>query len=261
MRIRRSDPGWGPAYFRESGTVSRWWDPLAGEDPNYRAWYLDQLEEVITVARPNGKRVLDAATGRGRTAIVCAQRGGTVVATDISSEMLKLARAAAVEHGLSDRIHFIKMDLEFAAFQPRSFDAILLLEVLLHLERPDRVLSHLFEALAPGGLLIVTTNGANPISRLLQPRKRGAVPTPRWKLAAATATNEVMTCMFGFTWHRTLPTRTLYQRLFNAPVRPLYPWKVKRMVTQAGFTAVYHRACPNQLIPREHRWAAYKAQR
>jgi 2-polyprenyl-3-methyl-5-hydroxy-6-metoxy-1,4-benzoquinol methylase len=256
---RRRARGWANDYFAQTGTVASWWDPLSTEDPNYQSWFTSQLEDVLTIAQPSGKRVLDAATGRGRAAVGAALAGAaSVVAADISDEMLSHAREEATSAGVSDRIEFTRVDLERPGLDEESFDVVLLLEVLLHFERPERVLSNLARLLTPGGVLIVTTNGANPVSRLLQPDKAGAAPASKWKLAVAAAVNETMTAFFGFTWARTRPTAALYGHFFNAPVRPLYPRQVRALLRGAGLDLVYHRASPNEFFPREHRWAAWK---
>ena len=174
---RRHARGWASDYFAQPGTVASWWDPLSIEDPDYRAWFTAQLEDVLTIAQPKGKRILDAATGRGRAAVGAVLAGAaTVVAADISDEMLDHARAAATSAGVSERIEFVQVDLDLPVLEEESYDVVLLLEVLLHFEHPELVLSNLVRLLEPRNLLVVTTNGANPASRLFQPDKAGAAP-------------------------------------------------------------------------------------
>lgn len=250
---------WATEYFRRDGTVSTWWDPLSEEDPSFRDWFLGQLDDAVAACAPQGKKVLDAATGRGRAAVGCAAAGARqVVGVDISEDMLDRARELAAEGGVAESTSFVQADLEQLPFADGEFEAALLLETLLHLERPGGVLAELGRVLQPGGRLFLTTNGANPLARLVQPGTRGAHGASRWKLAAATAVNELMTAAFGFTWRRAPATARLYGRFFNAPVRPLYPWQIRRMLADAGFTTVYQRSVPEPLLPREHRWLAIK---
>jgi ubiquinone/menaquinone biosynthesis C-methylase UbiE len=256
---RGSEISWAAEYFSRPGTVSQWWDPLSSQDPSFREWFVEQLHDVVTLCRPAQKTVLDAGTGRGRAAVGCALAGASrVIAADISTEMLSHARALAAEHGVDSKISFVNCDLEQLPLDDGECEIALLLEIALHLSNPLRVLKELERVLAPGAILVVTTNGANPLARLLEPEKGGAHPAPRWKLATAVAVNELMSAAFGFTWARTKPTGALYQRFFNAPVRPLYPWKVRSLLEEAGFRSVYHHGCPNAFVPREHRWVALK---
>jgi ubiquinone/menaquinone biosynthesis C-methylase UbiE len=250
---------WAPGYFRSYGTVATWWDPLSDSDPAFRDWYREQQRDVLALARVQGRRVLDAGCGRGRTTMASALAGAAhVVGVDISGQMLEIARETVETAGVADRVHLHQADLGKLPLADEAFDVVLLLEILLHLADPAAVLRELRRVLKPGGLLVVTTVGANPAARLLQPSKGGATPANRWKLAVASAVNTGLSTMFGFTWSKTKPTAALYRRLYNAPVRPLPPWRVRQLFADAGFSSVYHRAVGPVVAPREHRWAAFR---
>jgi ubiquinone/menaquinone biosynthesis C-methylase UbiE len=250
---------WATEYFRREGTVGKWWDPLSDRDPDFRRWFVAQLEDIVAVTRPGGRRVLDAAVGRGRATVAMAEGGArSVVALDISSEMLSIAATNLRSVPEAENLSFVQGDLHRMPFQDGSFDIVLLLEVLLHVADPVTVLRECRRVLEPDGVLVVTTNGANPLGRLLQPSKRGSRPASRFRLFAATLVNEGMTAVFGFTWRRLGPTGALYRRFFDAPVRPLYPRTMRRFLREAGFRTTYHRPVPNTLVPREHRWFAVR---
>jgi SAM-dependent methyltransferase len=73
----------------------------------------------------SGSRVLDVAAGYGEPALTAARRAGTegsVVATDISAEMLAFGRERAAAAGL-DNVEFIESDASSLDFPPASFDA------------------------------------------------------------------------------------------------------------------------------------------
>jgi len=192
-------------------------------------------------------------------AIAAALNGAArVVGVDISADMLERAGACASQAAVT--IELRQGDLESLPVENGLADVAYLLEILLHLPRPEAVLRELHRALKPDGLLLLTTVGANPVARLLQPDKSGASPASRWTLTGAAAVNLVMSALFGFTWARTRTTAALYKRFFNAPVRPLPPSSVRRMLGAAGFDPVYHEAVGPMLAPREHRWLAVRSE-
>ncbi|MHB8469958.1 MAG: class I SAM-dependent methyltransferase [Gaiellaceae bacterium] len=250
---------WSREYFARSGTVEGWWDPLSPDDEATRSWFLVQLASVIELIEPADKSVLDAATGRGRAAIASAMAGAaSVVGVDISAEMLTLARSDARDAGVADRVVFERADLTSLPFPDQSFERVLLLEVLLHFDDPDAVLLELHRVLLPGGRLVMTTNGANPLVRLRYPARKAGRQASRLSLAGVTAANELLTALFGFGWRRTPLTAAAYRGIFNVPVRPIYPLQARRMLRRAGFQRISHRAVPNAALPREHHWAAEK---
>ncbi|MBE0558081.1 MAG: peptide chain release factor N(5)-glutamine methyltransferase, partial [Proteobacteria bacterium] len=81
-----------------------------------------------TLGRPAPKRdeprIIDIGTGSGAIAVVLAEEipTGRVVATDISSGALEIARRNAVRHGVAGRMEFFSGDL--FADAPGTFDII-----------------------------------------------------------------------------------------------------------------------------------------
>src|SRR3954471_1836481 len=83
----------------------------------------ERLVELAEVR--SGSRVLDIATGYGEPALTAARRAGpegSVVATDISPEMLLFGRERAAAAGLGN-VEFIESDASSLDFPPESFDA------------------------------------------------------------------------------------------------------------------------------------------
>jgi len=74
---------------------------------------------------PHDLRIVDAGTGSGAIALALARelRAAQILATDISSEALDVARANAARHELCSRIEFRQTDL-LTGFSPASFDFV-----------------------------------------------------------------------------------------------------------------------------------------
>ena len=86
--------------------------------------HISQRLVELAGVRP-GSRVLDVAAGYGEPALTAARRAGqegSVVATDISAEMLAFGRERAAAAGLGN-VEFVESDASSLDFAPGSFDA------------------------------------------------------------------------------------------------------------------------------------------
>jgi SAM-dependent methyltransferase len=117
-----------PAEFRDKQHEQ--WDGAAA---GWNKWseLIDQAVGVVSdrmvemAAIKEGDRVLDVAAGYGEPALTAARQVGTegsVVATDISAEMLEFGRQRAAAAGV-ENIDFIRSDAISLDFPAESFDA------------------------------------------------------------------------------------------------------------------------------------------
>ncbi len=120
----------------------------------------DRLIELAHV-KP-GDRVLDLASGIGDPALSMARRVGPrghVVATDLSSSMLDIARERATQLGLTN-IDFHEMDAEAIDLSDRSFDAVVCRFGLMFLPDVLKGMRGIYRVLVPGGHLAAVTSRA-----------------------------------------------------------------------------------------------------
>jgi ubiquinone/menaquinone biosynthesis C-methylase UbiE len=101
-----------------------------------------------------GDKVLDLATGIGEPAVTAAKQvkpTGKVVATDISPQMIAIAKSRAKALGLDDVMEFRVSDAEMLDFSSESFNAILSRWGLMFLPHLPMALSKIRQLLTPGG--------------------------------------------------------------------------------------------------------------
>jgi arsenite methyltransferase len=155
--------------------------------PTGRAWaedlgYPEELanvpqtavESFAGVANPwelgrlaSGERVLDLGSGAGTDSLVAAQmvgEAGRVTGIDMTLEMLKKARAAANEMGVTS-IEFVEGEAEHLPFEDESFDVVISNGVIDLIPDKDAVFAELHRVLVPGGRLqIADVTIQSPVS-------------------------------------------------------------------------------------------------
>ena len=113
----------------------------------------DKLVELADI-RP-GQKVLDIATGIGEPALTACRRvgdSGYVLATDISSEMLAIARERALHEGLNN-VEFNEGDAATIVLPTSSFDAALCRWGLMFIPNISDTLDNIRKSLVSGGKL------------------------------------------------------------------------------------------------------------
>jgi SAM-dependent methyltransferase len=142
-----------PVSYKETTRV-QWQDAAEAWhrwDPVFDRWLGPATELMLDLAGiQEGTRVIDIAAGSGGQSIAAARRGATVLATDISSNILDAASAAARAAGVA---HFAArvMDGESLDVEPRSFDAAISRLGLMYLPDKRAALAQVVRALRPGG--------------------------------------------------------------------------------------------------------------
>lgn len=162
--------------------------PRPGEAEDYGAYYdegnlevpplvherLAELVSRFSDARQTN-RWLDVGFGAGALLGAAAEAGWRVSGTEVAPEPVR--RLAAT--GLDVR----QGDLAAAAFPPRAFDVVTLIEVIEHVPEPEGLLRDVATVLRPGGVCYLTTpNGRGLSARLLGTRWSAVSPPEHLQL-------------------------------------------------------------------------------
>jgi len=117
-------------------------------------WYPDRYRKLFSLwGDLRGKAVLDCCCGLGFSSIRCAQAGAKVVSIDLSSKMLAVLKKAISLNGMEGRIRPLQMSAEELAFKGASFDLVIGLGALHHLQ-PDMAAEEIHRVLRKGGRAI-----------------------------------------------------------------------------------------------------------
>jgi SAM-dependent methyltransferase len=121
--------------------------------PAENYWYRRHLVVYRWIAeRVRGRRVLDMACGEGYGSAELARGAASVIGVDANPEAHEHARLRYTRPGLSfDR------GLVETYGEPASFDAVVFLQTIEHVQDPGAVLHHFRELLKPGGVVYVST--------------------------------------------------------------------------------------------------------
>lgn len=183
-------PAGGSVVAREAAhfgaLAAEWWDPRGTSAMLHRLnpvrlgyiraavdrhWDLDDRSFVPLA----GRRALDVGCGAGLLAEPLARLGAAVTGVDAAAQSIAVAQAHAAESGLV--IDYRAGGVETVAGE--TFDLVCCLEVIEHVADPVSFVGALAAAVAPGGLLVISTPNRTAVSKLLLvegAERLGAIP-------------------------------------------------------------------------------------
>lgn len=151
-----------------------WWDPKGSSamlhrlNPVRLAFVREAIDahfatDPRAIKPLAGRRALDVGCGAGLLAEPLARLGAQVTGIDAAPENIAVASAHAAAMGL---------DIDYRAGEigqiaPVGFDLVCAMEVIEHVSHKGAFASALATALAPGGLLVLSTPNRTSRSRLL----------------------------------------------------------------------------------------------
>jgi SAM-dependent methyltransferase len=141
---------------------------------------------VDAIGIRSGLDVLDVAAGTGNASLPAAERGATVVASDLTPELLDAGRGRAAAAGLE--LSWIEADAEHLPFPDESFDVVMSAIGAMFAPHHREVASELVRVCRPGGtigLLSWTPEGTigglfRTMGPFAPPPPPGAQPPPLW---------------------------------------------------------------------------------
>ena len=173
------------------------------------------LLDALLVTKP-GSRVLDAGAGSGTFTNRLAAEGFDVTSTDVTDEALEVLRAR-----VSGPV--VRADATSLPFPAESFDAVVLAEVLEHVDDDSGALAEAARVLRPQGVLAVTVP-RNPAWFSQSDRWAGHFRRYTREELVARVTGarfEIVSCQaWGF------PISALFHRT-------VFEWTVKRQATES----------------------------
>ncbi len=156
---------------------AHFWDRTA------RKYAVDPIKDMVgyerTIARTKelldgAATVLEIGCGTGTTALRLAPSVTRVIATDVSSEMIVIAREKAAAEACRNA-EFSVASAERAPGSDGAYDAVLAFNILHLISERSSMLAHVRRMLKPGGLFISKT----PCLSEMNPLIRFAVPVAR----------------------------------------------------------------------------------
>lgn len=102
-----------------------------------------------------GQEVLDVGAGTGNVAVLAAEAGALVVASDLTPHLIEQGRARTAADGLD--VEWVEADVEALPFADHSFECVASCFGAMFAPRPDVAAAEMFRVVRPGGTVGLTS--------------------------------------------------------------------------------------------------------
>lgn len=129
---------------------------LRAENALRTPWVID------SISHKKGK-VLDIGCGAGLLTNALAKEGYNVTGIDLSESSLEMAQA----FDSTKSVEYLYANAYSLPFQDNAYDAVCAMDVLEHVQHPEKLLQEASRVLRPGGQLFFHTFNRNPLSYVM----------------------------------------------------------------------------------------------
>lgn len=136
----------------QKGLYSHWKKIYQNQDNDFRSYSIKML---IKNKLDKNIPVIDLGCGTGAQIIYLAQEGFDATGIDESEEMLNMARDQAKNLKISN-LNFIRRTLKELVEEGKTYQQIICLDVIEHIEDDKEALKHIYKLLSPSGKLVLT---------------------------------------------------------------------------------------------------------
>lgn len=151
----------------------------SGDYPTVAAELIAALGPTIVAAAgiTAGQRVLDVAAGSGNASIPAAETGASVVASDLTPELLDAGRDLATARGVE--LDWVQADAEALPFCDNEFDAVVSVVGAMFAPHHQRTADEMLRVCRPGGVIaMINWTPEGLIGQLFATMRPYAPPAP-----------------------------------------------------------------------------------
>jgi 2-polyprenyl-6-hydroxyphenyl methylase/3-demethylubiquinone-9 3-methyltransferase len=132
---------------------------LRAENAVRTPWIISEIEKRFATPA----KVLDVGCGGGFLTNALAERGHITTGIDLSETSLEVAK----KHDSTGKVRYLYANGYNLPFENESFDAVCAMDILEHVEAPEKIIAEASRVLRPGGLFFFHTFNRNWLSYMV----------------------------------------------------------------------------------------------